>query len=411
MADVLYLVHRLPYPPNKGDKVRSYHLLRHLCRRHRVHLGTFVDDPADLAHVDRLRQMCASLHVARLNPLRARIRSIAGLVSGTALTIPYYADSGLRRWTEAAVASHGIRSAVVFSGAMAQYVPDVPGLGLVLDLVDVDSEKWTQYAARRPWPLSWLFRREGARLLEFERRAAAASMRTLLVTDAEADLFRRRAPECAERVATMGNGVDADFFAPDAARPSPYRDGGRAVVFTGAMDYWPNVDAVTWFAGEVLPQLREKRDDVRFVIVGRSPPPAVRALEGPQVLVTGTVDDVRPFLQHASVVVAPLRVARGIQNKILEAMSMGRPVVASRACCASLDATEGVDYVAAESATDFACQVGALLDDSGRAESIGSAARQRVLARYSWDSSLAAIDASIDRILAGDGDRQAGADS
>ena len=176
---LLYLVHRIPYPPNKGDKVRSFNILRQLARRHRVFLGTFVDHPDDQRHVEALSQWCEDVHAVPIDPRRARLASLRGLISGEALSLPYYRNAGLAAWVRDTVARHRIRDAVAFSGPMAQYL-DAPGLTRrIVDFCDVDSAKWTQYAADRPWPMSWLYRREGARLLAFERRAAAATEASL----------------------------------------------------------------------------------------------------------------------------------------------------------------------------------------------------------------------------------------
>ena len=172
MSNLLYLVHRLPYPPNKGDKVRSYHLLKHLAARHCVFLGTFIDDPQDEAYVDKLPEFCADMHIARISPRTARIRSLAGLLGNEALTLPYYRNAGLQDWVECTLREQKIDAAVIFSSAMAQYVQGVPDLRTLVDFVDMDSAKWTQYAANHRWPMSWLYRREGARLLAFERAVA-----------------------------------------------------------------------------------------------------------------------------------------------------------------------------------------------------------------------------------------------
>lgn len=236
MRSLLYLVHRLPYPPNKGDKLRSFHLLEHLAATHRVFLGTFLDDREDEAHVATLRAICADLHVARLDPRFARFASLCGLVSGQALTLNYYRNAGLARWARDTVAQQRIDTAVVFSSSMAQYVEHQPGVAMLVDFVDVDSAKWTQYAGAHRWPLSWLYRREGARLLDYERLVARRARRSFFVTDAETALFRRLAPECAQAVETLTNGVDAAYFAPDPARPSPFAAGEIPLVFTGAMD-------------------------------------------------------------------------------------------------------------------------------------------------------------------------------
>lgn len=392
MANILYLVHRLPYPPNKGDKVRSYNLLKHLLREHRVFLGTFIDDPDDEAHVALLQGLCADLHIVRLDPRTAKLRSLSGLLAGEALTLAYYRNQALHDWVERCLASAPIDAAVIFSSAMAQYVEARPELPTLIDFVDVDSAKWTQYAPQHRWPMSWLYRREGRSLLAYERRMALQATRSFFVTDAEVALFAGLAPECAKRVDAVGNGVDSDYFSPDPARASPYASDEEAVVFTGAMDYWPNVDAVGWFVREVLPGLRELRPQLSFKIVGRSPTPEVQALAGEHVAVTGTVADVRPYLQHAAVVVAPLRVARGIQNKILEAMAMARPVIASADCAAAVDACQGSELLSAVSAADFSAAIVALLDDREAAAAIGQAARARVLARYSWEAHMRGID-------------------
>jgi sugar transferase (PEP-CTERM/EpsH1 system associated) len=276
---LLYLTHRIPYPPNKGDKVRSFNILRQLARTHRVWLGSFVDHPDDRRHIATLRQWCEQTCVIPIEPAIRRVASLRGLLRGEALSLPYYRSPRLARWVDRVVAEHGIHAAVAFSGPMAQYL-DVPGLARrVVDFCDVDSAKWSQYAADRRWPLSWLYRREGARLLDFERQAAARADASLFVTEAEAELFRRAAPELGSRVGVMQNGVDADFFSPANGGDSPYPPGGPVLVFTGAMDYWPNIDAVSWFASELLPHIRRALPSVRFWIVGMNPSPAVQALE------------------------------------------------------------------------------------------------------------------------------------
>ncbi|MDD2882814.1 MAG: TIGR03087 family PEP-CTERM/XrtA system glycosyltransferase [Rhodoferax sp.] len=400
MGNLLYLVHRLPYPPNKGDKVRSYHLLKHLTQSHRVFLGTFVDDPADEVYVDTVRAICPDLHVARLNPRMAKLRSLSSLLTGQALSERYYQDAALQDWVNATLANEKIDAVVIFSSVMAQYVPlrsTASEPPMLVDFVDVDSAKWTQYASQHRWPMSWLYRREGARLLAYERAVAAKAQRSFFVTENETALFAKLAPECTSQVETICNGVDADFFSPDPERPSPFlapdsHSDHIPLVFTGAMDYWPNIDAVTWFVSDILPQLRKTWPQLCFYIVGRSPPPAVLDLAGTAVVVTGTVPDVRPYLQHAALVVAPLRVARGIQNKILEAMAMARPVVAATSCVEAIDARSGEELLAAADVSDFVREINALLKDPARAAAVGQAGRHRVVASYSWVAHLGRID-------------------
>jgi polysaccharide biosynthesis protein PslH len=395
MEPLLYLVHRIPYPPNKGDKIRSFNLLRHLSQSYRVYLGCFIDSADDEGAAAPLREYCAELCSVRLAPGWARLRSLTGLVRDEALTLPYYRDAALARWVKRVVTDHSIHKAVAFSSPMAQYLAGYPGLRTVVDLVDVDSVKWTAYASKRPWPLSAVFRREGERLLSFERRAVSRAAAGVLVTRAEVDLFDRLAPECSDRMHAIENGVDSSYFAPSEAVVSPYMAGEVPLVFTGAMDYWPNVDAVTWFAREVLPTVAAARGDVRLYVVGMKPAPSVKALmRDPRVTVTGRVPDVRPYLQYAAAVVAPLRIARGVQNKVLEAMAMARPVIASDAAACGVSALPGQHLEVAHDATDFAAKVLRAIGPAARAD-MGAAARRHVVERYSWQRSLSMFDALI----------------
>ncbi|MDQ3189317.1 MAG: TIGR03087 family PEP-CTERM/XrtA system glycosyltransferase [Pseudomonadota bacterium] len=404
MEPILFLVHRIPFPPNKGDKIRSHHWLRRLAKNYCVHLATFIEEPVDDDYASELDTLCASHCVVQLSPRLAKLRCVAGFFTGEPLTVPYYRSAELRRWVEAAVVKNNIRKAVVFSGAMAQYVERLPGLHVVLDLVDVDSAKWTQYAERRAWPLSFIYRREGEKLLAFERIAAARAAATVFVTRGEADLFTRLAPECADRLQVIENGVDTGYFAPSDNHASPYAANEAAIVFTGAMDYWPNIDAVVWFAREVLPRLVRQKPEARFYIVGMSPSKSVSALAAdPHVVVTGKVPDVRPYLQHAAAVVAPLRVARGIQNKVLEAMAMGRPVVVSSDAADGVSATRGIDFETAADAEEF-CRKVLMVMRQETARPMGERARARVVSAYSWERNLSALKKLLEPDASGTSD-------
>ena len=395
MEPLLFLCHRLPFPPNKGDKVRSYHFLRHLAGRYRVFLGTFIDDPADWAHVASLQALCTEVHVEPLHPWSKRALSATALLTGEALTLPYFRSRSLATWVRATAAREGIVRAFAFSSPMAQYLLDVPGIRCIADFVDMDSAKWDDYARRRPWPVSALYSREARRLVAYERHVAASVEAVTFVTDDEARLFRERAPGSPGTIVTIPNGVDSEYFSPAGSFESPFSPDESAIVFTGAMDYWPNVDAVLWFAREVLPEIRRRDPSVRFHVVGMNPNPAVRSLTSdPAVVVTGRVPDVRPYLRHARVVVAPLRVARGIQNKVLEAMAMAKPVVVTPAVAASLAARRGVELEVASDARDFAARVLELFDPS-RAAQLGGLARVRVVSDYAWPAALRKLDALL----------------
>jgi sugar transferase (PEP-CTERM/EpsH1 system associated) len=395
VEDLLLLIHRIPYPPNKGDKIRSWHLLKHLARHYRVHLATFVDDPDDWQHVPTVQALCASSHFASLNPLRSRVRSLGALFKGRSLSLDYYRDAGLARWVDQTMAARSIARVLVFSSPMAQYADKYRQARRVVDFCDVDSDKWRQYADQKAWPMSWLYRHEARQLLDYERQVARDYDASLFVSQPEAALFRQLAPESDAKIGFFNNGVDTDYFSPDAPHQSPYTEGEQAVVFTGAMDYWPNVDAVQWFAGDVFPALRARFPELRFYIVGSRPTPAVQALarEG-AVVVTGTVPDVRPYIAHARVAVAPLRIARGIQNKVLEAMAMATPVVVSPQALEGIDAEVGAELVLAHDAAAFVEAVSNLL--AAGENPIGRAARAKVERQYSWSSNLACIGEALE---------------
>ena len=333
MRDVLFLSHRIPYPPDKGDKIRSYNLLKGLSERYRVHLGTFVDDPADWQHVPELRRICAETCILPLDPRWARARSLLGLVTGRALTMAYYENRTMSTWLRDLARNHTLAGAYVYSSSMGPYAADLDlgrGAVRVMDFCDVDSDKWRQYAPTHGYPMKWVFAREARMLARAESELTAKFDASLVISEAEAGILRSIAQRNSDRVAVLPNGVDAAYFDPGRRYENPFPGAGRRVVFTGAMDYHANVDAVAWFARDVFPMVRRRLPDTVFVIVGSNPAPAVRQLAGlPGVEVTGRVPDVRPYLAHAAAVVAPLRIARGVQNKVLEALAMARPVIAT----------------------------------------------------------------------------------
>jgi sugar transferase (PEP-CTERM/EpsH1 system associated) len=284
-----------------------------------------------------------------------------------------------------------MRRAFVFSSAMAPYLMHARRMFRVLDLVDVDSEKWAAYAAEAKHPMRALWAREARTLLALERRAVAAFDHALLVSEHEWRHFAALAPDLAGRAGWMRNGVDLRWFDPALALASPFRDSGSNVVFTGRMDYRPNIDAVCWFTREVLPALHHRRPDARFWIVGAAPAPAVKALAGlHRVHVTGRVDDTRPYIAHAAAVVAPLRIARGVQNKVLEAMAMARPVVTTPAAFEGIEARPGRDLLLAEDAPAMAARVAEVLE--GRHPALGAAARRAVETAHQWPVTLQPLD-------------------
>jgi sugar transferase (PEP-CTERM/EpsH1 system associated) len=390
MRELLLLAHRIPYPPNKGDKIRSFHLLRALSAHCRVHLGAFVDQGEDWRHAERLREWCADVKLVRLSRLSGSLRALGGLGGREAVTVRLYRSSEMRRWVNEKLNAVPCAAVIAFSSAMAQYLPGA-GFGgrRIVDFVDVDSDKWAQYALTAHGPLAWLYRREARTLLDFERRVAALADASVFVSEAEAQLFRERAPESAPRIHCSRNGVDCTYFDPAVALPDPYPSAQRAIVFSGAMDYRANVDAVRWFATSVLPRVRARDPGAVLYIVGARPTSAVRRLaRSDLVIVTGQVPDMRPYLAHAQVAVAPLRTARGVQNKVLEALAMNCAVVATSAAARGLDDIEVPGLTQADSESDFAAAVARrLLEPRSRSP----AGRDYVLRRYDWARNLAGV--------------------
>jgi sugar transferase (PEP-CTERM/EpsH1 system associated) len=388
MADLLFLAHRIPFPPDRGDKIRSFHELKHLAGLGRVHLACFADDEADAANLAGLRDAIgpalgvAHVEARRRSKVEAGVRA---LLEGRPVSLTLFDSPALRAFVERQLESGRIGTIFAFSGQMAQFVPAGARARLVMDFIDVDSAKFEAYAAEGG-AMAPVHRREGVKLAAFEREVAARAEISLFVSEAEAALFRARSGLGHADVRALQNGVDLDYYDPDA-RFARAEESGPLIVFTGQMDYAPNIDAVRWFAGEVMPLL----PDARFAIVGRKPAEAVRGLAGPRTIVTGAVPDVRSWLAAADVVAAPLRIARGIQNKVLEAMAMARPVVASPAAFEGIEAEPGRHLIVADGAGAQAGAIAALLADPARARAMGQAARARMVEAYRWDARLAPL--------------------
>lgn len=414
---LLFLAHRIPFPPDKGDKIRSFHMLDALCTQYRVRLGCFVDDPLDMQYLPALEAQVEQLCAIPINARARKVLSLTALFGNGSMSAQFYRHPKMQAFVDEAL--RDTDRMLVFSSPMTQYLPAAPRspgrasasapiadsteAALVpsrclADFVDVDSVKWAQYAERKWPPMSWLYRLESARLARDEARWSKLAGQVSFVSDAEASLFRerlkahrpgrlptgtgasltgKRASPIGAGVSSVGkvepssvpeipdvlsipNGVAAERFDPDLDYPNPFPGEGPRVVFVGAMDYWANVDAVTTFVEQVWPQVLAEVPEAKFFVVGRHPTPAVRRLASPTIQVTGGVDDVRQWVAHADVVVAPLRIARGVQNKVLEAMAMARPLVATPEALEGipLDAHLRVSMLASTPAEEAARVVG-----------------------------------------------------
>jgi polysaccharide biosynthesis protein PslH len=394
-VEIIFLCHRIPYPPNKGDKIRAFHILTHLMKSHRVHLGCFIDDPADYAHISKLKQLVNgdSLFVP-LTKSAALPRTLNALLCGAPLTTAFFASGKMDAWVRDMLRAHAIDRAFLFSSAMAPFFLRQHGIDpgrVILDMVDVDSDKWRQYAAESHGPMKLIYRREADALLKLERRAAARFGATLFVSPYETASFLSLAPETTGCVHSVGNGVDLDYFSPAQTFPSPFAAGEFPIVMTGAMGYRPNTEGAIWFVKTVLPKVLEALPNARFYAVGANPTRTLRGIAHAHCVVTGSVADVRPYIAHAAAAIAPLHIARGVQNKVLEAMAMQKPVVATLAATRALEARPGKDLFVAAEPSDFAGAVIAAATGAAR-DSIAKNGRRYVETHHSWATQLNTLD-------------------
>ncbi|HEX7712093.1 MAG TPA: TIGR03087 family PEP-CTERM/XrtA system glycosyltransferase [Sphingomonadaceae bacterium] len=399
-GEILFLAHRMPFPPDRGDKIRSHHILKALAELAPVHVATFVDADSDWRHASGLGRLAASVClVDRTKPVwRAAVEA---LVRREPVSLAAFRHRQIAQYVEQLLAARPIEAIYVFSGQMGQYVPADFAGRVIVDLVDVDSAKFGAYAAAKVWPLGTIDARESRLLRGEEERLAHRADHTLLVSDAEAELLRSRLADPANaQVTALQNGIDVDIFDPAQVAPeaSLAAAPGPHLVFTGQMDYAPNVAAARRVIHFILPAIRQHHPYAQFHVVGRAPTRELRAHDWHHgVRVWGEVADVRPFLAAADVVVAPLDIARGVQNKVLEAMAMARPVVLTPGAATGIGADESRHFAIEESDGAFAARVLSLLANRGAAQAMGEAARQFVVDRRTWRATLAELPALIGR--------------
>lgn len=389
---VLFLAHRIPYPPDKGDKIRAFHFLEHLAASHQVWLGAAADDPGDMQYVPVLRERCADVCIAPLGLAARTLNMLSGFHLGLPLSVARFRHRRLETWIAHVLEDVRPDVILVYSSALAQYLIGrvKPGARVVVDFVDADAEKWRAYAAQTKPPMRWVYAREFASLVKFERRVLDLAQSGILISETERALLGDFIPEGKSKLSVVPNGVNTDYFRQDDANPD-----SQEVVLCGRMDYRPNVDAAQWFVESILPQIRQACPQAVFRIVGAAPTAEVLALAKTDgVEVTGSVPDVRPYLAKAAVVVAPLRIARGIQNKVLEGLAAGRPVVGTPNALDGIGAQVGRDVLVAAEAGDFARAVIDVLQ--GKAPRDLAANGQRfVVGRYQWSAQLAKLDALL----------------
>ncbi|WP_086607672.1 TIGR03087 family PEP-CTERM/XrtA system glycosyltransferase [Erythrobacter donghaensis] len=401
MGGVLFLAHRVPFPPDRGDRIRSHHLLKALARLGPVHVGCFGD--GDAAAERALAELAASHCVApRTKPLP--LAGAEAVLTGKPVSLTAFHSRRLAAWVRETIARERIDAIVVFSGQMGQYVPDEFAGRVVIDLCDVDSAKFESYAAAGERP--WLNAREARLLAREEERLGQRADATILISEAEAALYRSRLTTPGKvNVQVIGNGIDAAFFDPSASALHPViaQQPRPHFTFTGQMDYRPNEQAALWVIEALLPRLRARFPQAMFHVVGRNPTRALMAHHGmPGVHVWGEVPDVRPFIAAADAVLAPLLIARGVQNKVLEAMAMARPVVLTSEAATGIAATDGAQWLVCPPDHEaMAARIAGLLADREAADAIGAAARRFVLDFHGWGAMLAPLEGLIGKTAEG----------
>lgn len=395
--NILYIAHRIPYPPNKGDKIRAFHQLKHLSgTNNRLFVCALVDAPADLKYREKLAPLCEQLHLVVIHPLKKKLLSLRGLVTSTSLSALYFWEKEMQETINRIISEQAIDVIVCFSGTSAEYIFRNPSCTdkfrkhprLVMDFCDVDSVKWLEYGERTSFPLSWLYKQEARLLHKLEQRTCEEFDQLIVISEQEKKLLSPCFRE-ANTAAVIGNGVDLNYF---HSSPLPDTSEGLKLLFTGAMDYHANVDGVLWFVDQVWPQLQKGYPDLSFIVAGRHPAPEIQRLsQDPHITVTGEVEDIRDYYIQASCCVIPLRIARGIQNKLLEAMAMARPVVSTSVAFQGIQAEPEQDLLIADDPKSFAQAVHRILQDSSLRQDMAFRARQAMEQSYSWSTNQALL--------------------
>jgi len=390
---ILYLCHRFPYPPKRGGKIRPFNMIRHLAQQHEVTVCSLARSPQEAEEARGIAPYCKRFEIALVDDRIQALRMVARLPTPAPSSFGFFRSASLARTIDGLLAAEKFDLIFVHCSSVAPYVSRHRGTPKILDFGDMDSQKWLEYARSKPFPLNAGYWLEGRKLVAEERRLARQFDLCTATTRAEWQTLEGYGTGTPSD--WFPNGVDSDFFAPSAQPHEP-----ETICFVGRMDYYPNQDSMFDFCANTLPLLRQRRPGIKLLIVGADPSAKVRRLaEIPGVTVTGSVADVRPYVHRAALMVAPLNIARGTQNKILEAMAMGVPVVASRIAAGGVDALDGEHLLTADNPQQFGEAVEQILRDSGERARLAAAGRERMLSNHSWKHSLRRLDGIIGSCL------------
>jgi sugar transferase (PEP-CTERM/EpsH1 system associated) len=390
---IFFVCRRVPFPPDRGDKIATFNEIRHLSVRHEVHVFCLDDGARDIDNISGLRGYAKSITAVPVDAMTIRLRALKALLVGEPLSVAALNEATLHASIRRKFDELRPDLIIIYSCNVAQFAEHLSGVPRIMQFGDLDSLKWQQYAQRSTIPMKWIYAIEAKRLIAYERHIAHTFSHALVHTEIERRDFEQLIPGIP--VALVGNGVDLDYFRSAGAAKQP-----ASMVFTGVMDYRPNVDAVVWFCNEILPIVRAKIPEATFTICGSRPAAAVRKLaKKAGVTVTGRVPDTRPYLDRAEVFVAPLRMARGVQNKLLEAAAMGLPCVASSAAWRGTVIADGDGILVKDDPREFAGLVLRLLRDVDWRADMASRARAAAAAHYRWEAQMARLDQVIAAVL------------
>lgn len=390
---IFFVAQRVPFPPNRGDKITTFNEIRYLAKENELHVFCLADGPEDLQNVDELRNYAASVTAVPVGKIAANLRVALALARNRPLSVAYFDEIKLHQEIRRRHAEINPDVVFVYSANVAQFAENFAQTPRIMQFADLDSIKWAQYAEHAKVPMRWVYKIEAKRLLDYERHIARTFSHSLICTEKEKADFEALIPGV--RTSCVPNGVDLDFFNTAGRQKKP-----RSLIFTGVMNYFPNVDGVQWFCDEVLQPIQARLPDVKFTICGAFPSREVEALkERPGVIVTGRVPDVRPFLDEAAVAVVPLRLGRGIQNKLLEAMSMGLPCVTTTSSWQGTSVPKGDGILVADDPEAFAQCVVELLQDEDFRQDMSRRARGAVERLYRWDDQLALLDQVLEEAV------------
>ncbi len=389
---IFFICLRVPFPPDRGDKIATFNLIRHLSITHEVHVFCLSGGAADDPNIAALANYARSVTAVPRTTFAEKFRGVRALFTGLPLSVAFMNEDQLRLAVKATSTKLRPDLIIVYSGNAAQFATELSNIPRLMYFSDLDSQKWLQFSKIRAFPISWIYRREGQLLLEYEREIARTFSHSVVCTLAEKRDFERLIP--GSPVDVLPNGVDLEGF---RSRQIPKQAG--TMIFTGVMNYFPNVDGAQWFCDFVLPLIRERVPHATFIICGTSPTAAVQRLaKRPGVIITGAVPDVRPYLDAADICVVPLRIARGIQNKLLEGLAMGLPCVSSRCSWGGTVIEEGEGILVADDPAEFADHAIRLLQDDQYREILARKARAVVEEKYRWDDQLQRLDRIIQRM-------------